>query len=138
MRVIGLDLGERRVGVAVSDPDGTIARPLMQFLPRGRADIVAAVRRLVTEHGAGRVVVGLPLLEDGTRGEQARRAEGVARALADGLAVPVETWDERYSSREADAILDASGRRGQDRRARRDMIAAAVILQAYLDAAGAG
>ncbi len=134
MRVLGLDLGERRVGVAVSDPDGTIARPLMQFQPRGRADIAESVRRLVDEQGAGRVVVGMPLLPDGTRGEQARRAEGVVGVLAETLDVPVETWDERFSSQEADEILDRPGRRTPDRKHRRDMVAAAVILQAYLDA----
>jgi len=137
MRVLGLDLGERRVGVAVSDPDGTLASPLLQFQPRGRHQIVETVRRLVAEHGAGRVVVGLPLNADGSRGEQARRAEGVADALAEALAVPVSMWDERFSTEEADAILDRSLPRGKARKGRRDMVAAAVILQDYLDAARA-
>jgi len=134
MRVLGLDLGERRVGVAVSDPNGTIARPLVQFEPRGRAEIVETIRRLVAEQGAGVVVVGMPLLPDGTRGEQARRAEAVVSVLAEALGVPVESWDERFSTDEADAVLDRTGRRGRDRKSRRDMVAAAVILQGYLDA----
>jgi len=134
MRIIGLDLGERRVGVAVSDPGGTIASPAGEFKPRGRAEIVETVRRLVAEHGAGRVVVGLPLLEDGSRGEQARRAAGVADALRDALEVPVETWDERYSTDEADRLLREAGRPRRQRRTRRDRAAAAVILQSYLDA----
>jgi len=134
MRVLGLDLGKRRVGVAVSDPDGTIARPLVQFRVQGRGQIVETVHRLVAEQGAARVVVGLPLLLDGTRGEQVRWTEGVVRALAGALDVPVETWDERFSTDEADAIMDRSGPRGRDRKGRRDMVAAAVILQSYLDA----
>ncbi|MEA3368271.1 MAG: Holliday junction resolvase RuvX [Planctomycetota bacterium] len=134
MRVLGLDLGKRRVGVAVSDPDGTIARPLVQFRVAGRGQIVETVQRLVAEQGAARVVVGLPLLLDGTPGEQVRWTEGVARALAGAIDVPVETWDERFSTDEADAIMDRSGQRGRDRKGRRDMVAAAVILQSYLDA----
>ncbi|MBL7139635.1 MAG: Holliday junction resolvase RuvX [Planctomycetes bacterium] len=134
MRVLGLDLGERRVGVAVSDPGGTIASPLLEFKPRGRSEIVETVRRLVAEHDAGRVVVGLPLLEDGSRGEQARRAEGVAEALREALDVPVETWDERHSTVEADRLLRETGRPRRKRRGRRDRAAAAVILQSYLDA----
>ena len=134
MRVLGLDLGKRRVGVAVSDPDGTIARPLVQFRVQGRAGIVETVRRLVAEQGASRVVVGLPLHANGERGEQVRWTEGVVAALAEALQVPVETWDERFSTEEAEDILARSGRRGRDRKGRRDMVAAAVILQDYLDA----
>jgi len=134
MRVIGLDLGERRVGVAVSDPGGTIASPVGEFKPRGRAQIVETVRRLVAEHGAGRVVVGLPLLEGGLRGEQARRAEGVAEVLRNALEVPVETWDERYSTAEADRLLREAGWPRRRRRTGRDRAAATVILQSYLDA----
>jgi len=134
MRVLGLDLGERRVGVAISDSEGTIASPLGEFKPRGRSEIVETVRRLVAEHDVGRVVVGLPLLEDGLRGEQARRAEGVAEALREALDVPVETWDERYSTIEADRLLREAGRTRRQRRGRRDRAAAAVILQSYLEA----
>jgi len=132
--VLGLDLGERRIGVAVSDPDGTIARPLVQFQPRSRHEIVETVQRLVAEHHADRVVVGLPLNVDGTLGEQAHRAKGVADVLAQAVGVPVAMWDERFSTEEADAILDHSMPRGRARKARRDMVAAAVILQSYLDA----
>jgi len=132
--MLGLDLGERRVGVAISDPDGIIARPLVQLEPRGRRDLVEAVARLAAEHGAGRVVVGMPLLGDGARGEQARRAEGVAAALRRRLAVPVVAWDERFSTQEAEALLRRAGVKAGRRRARMDQASAAVILQAYLDA----
>jgi len=134
MRVLGLDLGKRRVGVAVSDPDGTIARPLVQFNAESRTGIIETVRRLVAEQEAERVVVGLPLHADGTRGEQVRWTERVAGALAEALDVPVETWDERFSTEEAEEILARSDRRARQRKGRRDMVAAAVILQDYLDA----
>jgi putative Holliday junction resolvase len=111
----------------------------MQFRVERRGDVLATVRRLVAEQGAGGVVVGLPLHADGTAGEQARWTRDVAAALAETLDVPVETWDERFSTDEADAILDRAGgpvrdrQARRDRKARRDMVAAAVILQDYLD-----
>ena len=134
MRILGLDLGERRVGVAVSDPQGILAQPLVQLAPRGRRDLVAAVAHLVAEHGAGRVVVGMPFLPDGARGEQARRAAGVAAALRQAVAVPIVEWDERYSTRDAQEKLREAGDRPRRRKGRRDQAAAAVILQSYLDA----
>jgi len=134
MRILALDLGERRVGVALSDPDGIMAQPLVQLEPRGRRDLVAAVVRLVEEHGAGRVLVGMPLLADGTRGEQARRADAVVAALGEALKVPVVEWDERFSTQEAEQALREAGVKPRRRRERLDKAAAAVILQAYLDA----
>ncbi|MBE3070986.1 MAG: Holliday junction resolvase RuvX [Acidobacteria bacterium] len=134
MRILALDLGERRVGVAVSDPDGIMAHPLVQFEPKGRGDLVARVVRLVAEQGAQRVVVGLPLLHDGRRGEQARRAEAVAAALAGALEAPVVLWDERFSTVEAEAALRGAHLTADRRKARRDKVAAAFILQSYLDA----
>jgi putative Holliday junction resolvase len=134
MRILGLDLGERRVGAAISDPDGRIASPLLQFQPRGRRDLVQRVAGLVEEHGAGRVVVGMPLLQDGKVGEQARRTQAVVDALRTSLTVPVATWDERFSTADAEDALRQADLSPEDRKARRDMVAAALILQAYLDA----
>ncbi|MCX5674063.1 MAG: Holliday junction resolvase RuvX [Planctomycetota bacterium] len=134
MRILGLDLGERRVGVAISDPEGILAQPLVQLEPRGRRDLVAAVARLVAEHGAGRVVVGMPFLPDGARGEQARRAVAVAAALRQEMAIPIVEWDERFSTEDAQEKLREAGVRPRRRQGRLDMAAATVILQSYLDA----
>ena len=134
MRILALDLGERRVGVAISDPDGIMAHPLVQLEPRGRRDLVASVVRLVEEHGAGRVVAGIPLLPDGTRGEQARRAEAVVDALRAALPVPVAVCDERYSTSDAEEAMRHANLPPKRRQERRDKVAAALILQAYLDA----
>ena len=134
MRILCLDVGERRVGVAISDPGGILAQPLQVFQPKGRRDLVAVAARLVKKEGAERVVVGLPLLLDGRRGEQARRVEAVAEALQEALSVPVVLWDERFSSAEADEALREAGLRADRRKRRLDMAAAALILQAYLDA----
>ena len=134
MRILGLDLGGRRVGVAVSDPEGRIAHPLTQIEVRGRRDLVAAVARLVAEQGAERLVVGMPLLESGERGEQARRTEAAVAAIREALAVPVAVWDERFSTSDAEAALRQGGLGPRERKARRDKVAATLILQAYLDA----
>jgi putative Holliday junction resolvase len=134
MRILGLDLGERRVGAALSDPDGQIAHPLEQFEPRGRRDLVARVARLVAEHGAERVVVGLPVRLDGVHGAQARRTEATVEALRTSLGVPVAVWDERLSTRRADRAMQEAGLASGRRREKRDMVAASLILQAYLDA----
>jgi putative Holliday junction resolvase len=134
MIILGLDLGERRVGAAISNPNATIAHPLVQLEPKGRRALVAAVVRLVAEHGAERVVVGMPLLEDGARGEQARRTEAVVAALREALAVPVAVWDERFSTAEAEQAMRQAGLSPARRKVRRDKVAATLILQAYLDA----
>jgi len=134
MRMLGLDLGERRVGVALSDPDGIMAHPLVQLEPRSRRDLVEAVVRLASEHEVGRVVVGLPLLPDGGRGTQVRRTEGAVAALREAVGVPVVLWDERFSTLTAGERLREAGHRPRRQKGRRDMAAAAVILQAYLDA----
>jgi putative Holliday junction resolvase len=130
MRVLALDVGERRVGVAVSDPTGTLATPHGVIHRRSKAQDFAAVARLVTELGAERVVVGLPLSLSGDVGPQARRVMRYAQALARALPVPVELYDERYSTVTADELLAEGGRKR--RRTPIDAAAAAVILQEYL------
>ena len=134
MRILGLDLGERRVGVAVSDPDGIIAHPLEQFEPRGRRDLVAKVAALVAREKAERVVVGHPVLLDGTVGEQARRTEAVVKELRKVLPVPVVVWDERFTTADAEEALRQAEVPPGRRRDKRDMIAATLILRAYLEA----
>jgi putative Holliday junction resolvase len=138
VRVVGLDLGERRVGVAVSDSGGTVAVPHSTLARTGDpAADRAAVVALVDELGAERVVVGLPLSMDGRRGPAARAAAAEADALAAELsprAVVVETFDERLTTVSAERQLAQAGRRGRARRRVVDQSAAAVMLQAWLDA----
>ena len=129
-RVMALDIGERRIGVAVSDLSGTLARPQAVIQRRSKAEDLAAVARLVAELEVERVIVGLPLSLDGEMGPQARRVARYAQTLAQALTVPVELHDERYSTVTADALLAESGRK---RRVAIDAAAAAVILQDYLE-----
>ena len=133
MKILGLDLGRRRVGVAVSDPGGVVAHPLDQLEVTGHRALLEAVARLVADQGVGRVVVGMPLLADGRRGQQARWTDQVVAALRQALAVPVTVWDERYSTSEAEESLRQGGLGPRQRKARRDKVAATLMLQAYLD-----
>jgi putative Holliday junction resolvase len=134
VRVLGLDLGSRRIGVAVSDLTGTIASPHSVLeRARHRAADYAAIAAVVAELGAERVVVGLPLSLDGSMGPAARAAVEEATALGDVLPVPVETYDERLTTVTADRSLSSLGLAGQARRRVVDKVAAAVMLQAWLD-----
>lgn len=130
MVIIALDIGERRIGVAVSDPSGTLATPHGIIERRSRSEDFATIAELVHRLGAQRVIVGLPISLNGTIGPQARRVIRYAKALARMLTVPVEMVDERYSTAVAQTLLIEAGRRS---RAHVDAAAAAVILQEYLD-----
>jgi len=129
-RVMALDVGDRRVGVAVSDPTGTLATPHTVIQRRSKAEDFATVARLAAELDVELVVVGLPLTLDGEIGPQARRVTRYTQALAETIDVPVEFHDERYSTVTADELLMESSRK---RRVPIDAAAAAVILQDYLE-----
>jgi putative Holliday junction resolvase len=137
MRILGLDVGARRVGVAISDPLGIIARPLKTLKRVSLEHNLEAIAALVAEHDVGLVVVGQPLSLDGTEGPQAKRVNHYTKKLAEHLTVPVAAWDERFSTATADDILRQTRKEKAKRRARAngeiDAIAAAVILQGYLD-----
>ena len=133
-RVMALDVGDRRIGVAVSDPSCTLASPLTVVYRRSRRKDVEAIVRLVSDEGVVRLVVGLPLDSRGGRGEQALKTIAYARRLAAALPIPVVLWDERLSTGDAEGLLRDAGRSPRYRRERIDAAAAAVILQDYLDA----
>ncbi len=134
MRALGLDLGDVRIGVAISDADGTVATPI-ETIKRARKWHVdhGAIAHLVAEWEAEIVVVGLPLSLDGTEGPAVRKVKKELGHLRDTLAVPVETYDERLSTVTAERALKEQNLRAQERRAVIDQVAAAVILQAWLD-----
>ena len=137
--MVGIDLGERRIGVAVSDSAGTLASPRGTIERSGDPDADrAAMVAVVDEAGAGRVVVGLPLSMDARRGPA---AQAEADALADALAaraVAVETFDERLTTVSAARSLAHAGRSRRRQRSRIDQAAAAVMLQAWLDRRAGG
>jgi len=132
-RVLGLDLGDARIGVAISDPGRRLAVPVGTVRTGAPAD-VKAIAEIVREHEATLVVIGHPLLMSGQPGERAHLAERFAEALSGALGIPVVLQDERLSSAEADRALRQAGRSGRERRREVDRSAATVILQAWLDA----
>ncbi len=132
-RVLGLDLGDARIGVAISDDGRRIAVP-MGTVRTGAPQDVRAIADLVAEHGVALVVVGHPLLMSGEAGERAHLAERFAEALRAILSIEVLLQDERLSTAEAERALRDAGASGRDRRRTVDRSAATVILQAWLDA----
>src|SRR3954447_6850722 len=134
MRVLALDLGSKRIGVAVSDRSGTIASPLTVLTRTGsRPEDHRRITALVEEEEAELGVVGLPLSLDGSMGPAARGAMAEAKELSSVVAVPVETFDERLTTVSADRVLLEQGMRAEARRRVVDKVAAAVMLQAWLD-----
>ena len=138
MKLLALDVGERRVGVAVSDETGLIATPFGVLRRTSKAEDFAKIARVVREQAVEGLVVGHPLNADGSAGYQARRVERyislLVEALAEGgVVLPVVLWDERMSTQRAQEAMIAAGRKPRDRRSRIDAVAAAVILQEYLD-----
>lgn len=139
MRALGLDLGSRRVGVALSDSAGTVAVPYDVVQRSGDRDRDhARIAELVAETEAEVVVVGMPLSLDGARGRAARRAESEVRRLRAVLGVPVTTYDERLTTVTAERSLREMQMSGAERRRVVDKVAAAVMLQGWLDQRSAG
>ena len=139
MRVVALDVGEKRIGIAISDLTGTLARPLGVLRPSGleldALDVVAReIARLAAEEdGVGAIVVGLPRRLDGSPNDMTPRVEQFARRLESKTSLPVALQDERLSSREAESRLAIRNKDWRSRKAKLDAAAAAVILQDYLD-----
>ena len=134
MRILGLDVGDRRIGIALSDPLGLTAQPLT-VVERQRMTVdVEAVRSLVERHAVERVVVGLPLTLRGTTGPQAEKVTVFADALRRRLAVPVQLIDERLTTVQGERALLAAGATRRRRKQLIDQVAAQLILQQFLDA----
>jgi putative Holliday junction resolvase len=139
MRVVGLDVGERRIGVAVSDPTRTLARPVGALQTTGLSGdaldrAAAEIARLAGEEdGVATVVVGLPRRLDGTPSDMTPKVETFAARLGQRTALPIALQDERLSSHEAESRLALRVKDWRVRKARLDAAAAAVILQDYLD-----
>lgn len=133
-KVLGVDYGERRTGVAISDAARVIAFP-RETLECPRAEqAAAAVARLAAAEGVGEIVVGYPLNMNGTHGPRAERTDAFLAELAARTAVPLRKWDERLSTKIAEAALLEAGTSRRKRRGVVDKLAAQVVLQSYLDA----
>lgn len=134
MRVLAVDPGEKNLGIALSDPTGTIANPLTVLRHTSRQVDAALIAALAQEHGAELIVVGQALDEEGRPTPQGRRAARLAAAIRAQTSLPVVLWDESLSTQEARAARLAMGAPRHKRRGHLDHLAATYILQTYLDA----
>jgi putative pre-16S rRNA nuclease len=138
VRALGLDPGSKRIGVAVSDRSGTIASPLLVYRrSRSKQHDVDELARIARDEEAEIIVVGLPVNLDGSHGPAAAAATGLARHLATVVDVPVELHDERLTTVSADRSMLDAGLDAAERRQRVDKVAAAIMLQSWLDARAA-
>jgi len=133
MRILALDHGTARIGVAVSDPLKMIAQPLEAVPAQPFADFLARLKVLIREQEVELILVGMPRNMDGSYGEAAVRVREFVIVLRESVAVPLETWDERLTTVLAQRFLSEGGVRGAGRRERVDKTAAALLLQSYLD-----
>jgi len=133
MRILGLDVGDVRIGVALSDETATLATGLSTLTRVGPRKDVKAVATLVREHAVAEVVVGLPRTLMGTIGPQAEKVLAFANDLKRALGVPVESWDERFTTSMAEHALIEGGVSRRNRKDKIDRVAAVLILQSYLD-----
>jgi putative Holliday junction resolvase len=136
-RILALDPGTKRVGVALSDELGWTAQPLETFERRSVQADVQHIQELVKRHEVREVVIGLPIRLDGTMGPEAKTVQQLARRLEAQLSVPVVTWDERLTSRSAEQMLIEANVSRKKRRGAVDRVAAAILLQSYLQHTGA-
>lgn len=133
MRILAVDPGSKRVGIAVSDPTATIAQALMTIPAQPAGTLASRLVEIARAHDASRIVVGLPRRLDGTRGPEAAAAEDLAGSIRRASGLPVELVDERFSSVAAERSLIEGGVRRDKRRHTVDRVAAALMLQAHLD-----
>jgi putative Holliday junction resolvase len=132
-RILGLDYGSRRIGTAVSDPLGITAQPLVAIQRKGESRDIETIGELVREYSVRSVLIGLPLHLSGDEGTQAKQARKFGKRIAERLGIPVETWDERMTTAQAEHHLIESGVRRKKRKEIRDSLSAVILLQSALD-----
>ena len=130
MRSLGLDIGDKRIGVALSDPQGILASPLTIIDCRDDQSDIAAIIAIINQNQVGRIIVGLPLSMDGSISEQAEKVEAFTQKLSNHTQVPIEFRDERLSTVSAKRLMQTVRK---TRQTRHDAVAAALILQGYLE-----
>ncbi len=132
MRILALDVGDKRIGVAISDQTGNIARALTT-INQEEQNVLDKLRSLIQKYQIDNIIVGLPLKSDGTLGDQALKAQRFAESLKKETAVPILVWDERFTSVQAEKALLTMNLRRRKRKSVIDQVSASLILQSYLD-----
>jgi len=136
MRILALDHGTKRVGVAVSDPMKVIAQPLEYIPPEPFADFLARLKEILRDQEVELILIGMPRNMDGSYGPAALKVQEFVAALKSAVTVPIQTWDERLTSAQANRFLIQSNVRRDKRKEKVDKTAAAILLQSYLDSRG--
>jgi putative Holliday junction resolvase len=138
MRILALDHGTKRIGVAISDAMKMIAQPIEYIPAEPFAEFLARLKTLVREQEVELILVGMPRNMDGSYGPAALKVQEFMAVLKEALALPIRAWDERLTSVQANRLLIEGGVRRQDRKERVDRMAAAILLQSFLDAQSPG
>jgi len=133
MRILALDHGTKRIGVAVSDETKTIAQPLEYIPAEPFGDFLSRLKKLLVEKEIDLVLIGMPRNMDGTYGPAAQKVQAFVAVLRGAITVPIKTWDERLTSSQASRILIQGNVRRDKRKEKVDKMAAAILLQSYLD-----
>lgn len=133
MRILALDHGTKRIGLAISDELGLIAQPLEYLDAQPQDDFMKRLKEIVDSRQVAEILVGMPRNMNGTYGPAADKVREFVAALKTVLTVPIKTWDERLTSTQANRVLIETGMRRDKRKERVDQTAAAILLQSYLD-----
>ncbi len=137
MRILAIDHGTTRMGIALSDELRIIAQPLEYIPAEPLAAFLDRLRQIVREKEVSLVLVGMPRNMDGSYGPAAEKVRGFVAALKEALTIPIRTWDERLTSAQANRIMTQSGVRREKRRENVDSMSAAILLQSFLDSSPA-
>lgn len=133
MRILGIDFGEKRIGLALSDPLGFTAQSLDTLMRQNKNQVLHDLSVLCKERGVGEVVIGLPVNMNGSVGPKAKEVLDFIPKMEAALGVPVKTWDERLSSRQAGRLMIEEGLSRRKQRSKSDSLAAILILQSYME-----
>jgi len=134
MRILAIDPGEKNIGIAISDPTGTLARPLQVLKHKNRSEDAKTIAELAAQHQVGLIIIGQALDDEGQSTFSGRKAQRLAGAVRSMTEVPVELWDESHSTQDARAARIAQGVNRSKRAGHLDASAAAIILQSYIEA----
>ena len=137
MRILGLDVGDKKIGVSLSDPTLSIAQGLKLYRRASLEEDLEEFKRIVKENEVGEIVIGLPRDLSGKIGNRAKNVMGFAEKIRESVDIPVNLWDERFSTNEAHRIFDVAEVRHKKRKPYLDIMASQIILQGYLDARSA-
>ncbi len=133
MRILGIDYGEKRIGLAISDPLGFTAQGLETILNRGNRQFLAELSKICKDSQVGEIVIGLPINMNGSRGPKAEEVLKLIPLVEKETGLPVKTWDERLTSREAGRLMIKEGLSRERRKQNSDRLAATLILQSFLE-----